>query len=90
MAKVIGYLNSSPLPCCVTRAYSPHVTHNYHFKRGDHVRIQWGRYAGLVGIVDSAVFQRTVDYPNEYAAGYHVVLEDVRVVTVRWDQVSGR
>jgi len=43
-----------------------------------------------VGIVDSAVFQRTVDYPNEYAAGYHVVLEDVRVVTVRWDQVSGR
>ena len=75
----------------MTRGYSPYVSHNYHFKRGNLVRIQWGRYAGLVGIVDSAVFQRTVGtIPNEYAAGYHVVLEDVRVVTVRWDQVSGR
>ena len=30
-----------------------------------------------------------VDYPVEYAAGYHVVLDDERVVTVRWDQVKG-
>jgi hypothetical protein len=43
-----------------------------------------------VGVVDSAVFQKTVDYPEEYAAGYHVVLEDERVVTVRWDQVARR
>ena len=74
----------------MTRGYSPYVSHNYHFKLGDHVRIQLGRYAGLMDIVESAVFQRTVDYPNEYAAGYHVVLEDVRVVSVRWDRVSGR
>ena len=26
-------------------------------------------------MVDSAVFQRAVDYPDEYAAGYHVVLD---------------
>jgi len=35
------------------------------------------------------VFQRTVDHPDEYVAGYHVVLDYKRVVTVRWDQVSG-
>jgi hypothetical protein len=65
------------------------VSHNYRFKRGDSVRIRWGRYAGAVGVVDSAVFQKTVDYPEEYAAGYHVVLDDDKVVTLRWDQVSG-
>ena len=35
----------------------------------------------------SALFQRTVDQPDESAPGYHVVLDNVRVVTVRWDQV---
>jgi hypothetical protein len=48
-----------------------------------------GRYRGYTGVIDSAVCQSSVDYPDEYAAGYHVVLEDERVVTVRWDQVSG-
>ena len=47
-----------------------------------------GRHKGATGAVDSAVFQRTVDYPDEYAPGYHVVLDDGRVVTVRWDQVK--
>jgi len=50
----------------------------------------WGRYAGGVGVVDSAVFQRTVDYPDDLYPGYHVVLDEERVVTVRWDQVSKR
>ena len=63
------------------------MSHYYLFKRGDPVRILWGAYAGINGVVDSAVFQRTVDYPNDYSAGYHVVLDDERVVTVRWDQV---
>ena len=54
-----------PLPHCVTNGYSAHVSHNYRFKRGDYVRIRWGRYAGALGIVDSAVFQTTVDYPDE-------------------------
>ena len=79
--------DTSPLSCCVTGSYNAHVSHNYRFKRGDPVRIGWGRYAGAMGVVDSAVFQKTVDYPDDYSAGYHVVLEDERVVTVRWDQV---
>ena len=41
-----------------------------------------------MGIVESLVFQRTVDYPDDYAAGYHVALEDGQTVTVRWDQVA--
>ncbi len=84
---VIVAADTSPLSCCVTGSYNAHVSHNYRFKRGDPVRIGWGRYAGATGVVDSAVFQKTVDYPDDYSAGYHVVLEDERVVTVRWDQV---
>jgi hypothetical protein len=29
-----------------------------------------------------------VDWPDEFASGYHVVLEDGAVVTVRLDQVE--
>ena len=61
--------------------------HFYRFKRGDQVTIISGRYAGLRGAVDSAVFQRTIDYPDAVPAGYHVVIRDGPVVTVRWDQV---
>jgi len=71
----------------VTVGYIASVSHYYYVKRGDLVRIRWGRYAGAMGIVDSAVFQQTVDYPDNQHPGYHVVLEDERVVTVRWDQV---
>ena len=35
------------------------------------------------------MFQRSVDYPDDQHPGYHVVLDDERVVTVRWDQVKG-
>ena len=62
--------------------------HYYRFKRGDRVIVTSGSYQGCTGAVDSAVFQRTVDQPDEYAAGYHVVLDNGEVVTVRWDQVS--
>lgn len=31
------------------------------FKRGRRVRIQWGRYRDLTGVVDRAVFHKTVD-----------------------------
>jgi hypothetical protein len=64
--------------------------HYYRFKRGDPAVILSGRYEGRLGAVDSAVFQRTVDFPDEFAPGYHVVLEDEAVVTVRWDQVDSR
>jgi ribosomal protein L24 len=60
----------------------------YRYKRGDQVFIVSGRYAGVTGVVESAIFQRTVDYPEEYAPGYHILLNDGRVVTVRWDQVQ--
>jgi hypothetical protein len=64
------------------------VGHYYRFKRGDSVTIIWGRYAGATGVVDSAVFQRTVDFADDYAPGYHVVLDTGPVITVRWDQVA--
>jgi hypothetical protein len=63
--------------------------HYYHFKRGDPVTIVSGRYRGCTGLVDSAVFQRTVDCSDEYRPGYHVVLDDGTVVTVRVEQVVG-
>jgi hypothetical protein len=52
------------------------------------VRVISGRYAGRIGTVDANVFQRTVDYPEEYAMGSHLVLDDGTVVTVRRDQVE--
>lgn len=51
--------------------------------------IVFGKRAGVLGVVDSAVFQRTLDYPDDYSPGYHVILLDDAVVTVRWDQVKG-
>ena len=38
-------------------------------------------YESAIGVDDSALFQRTLDYPDEYAPGYHVVLDTGRVVT---------
>ena len=40
--------------------------------------------------MDSAVFQKTADYPYEYHHGYHVYLDDGAIVTVRVDQVKLR
>ena len=52
------------------------------------MRVVSGRYAGTAGTVDANVFQRTVDYPDEFAAGVHLVLDDESWVTVRRDQVT--
>ena len=54
--------------------------HFYRFKRGD--RVQMGPLSGSNGRRGQ---QKTVDYPDEYAPGYHIVLDDERVVTVRWE-----
>ena len=62
--------------------------HYYRFKRGYRVVIVSGQRSGVLGVVDSAVFQRTIDHPEEVFPGYHVVLADDAVVTVRWDQVK--
>ena len=64
--------------------------HFYRFKRGDAVTITSGRYSECAGVVDSAVFQRTIDAPDEYAPDYHVILDTGPVVTLRWDQVQTR
>jgi len=58
------------------------VSHYCDYRRGDPITIVSGRYHGCTELVDSAVVQRTVDYPKEYAPGYHVVLDDGTVVTV--------
>jgi len=47
-----------------------------------------GRDRGLADVVDSAVFQKYLDYPGESAGGYHVVVDDERVGTVRWDHIE--
>lgn len=51
------------------------------------MKIRGGKYDGAVGTVDSSVFQRTEDQPDEFHHGYHVILDCGRVVTVRNDQV---
>ena len=65
--------------------------HFYRFIRGDRVVIVWGKRAGALGVVvDSAVFQRTLDYLDDFSLpGYHVILADDAVVTVHWDQDTG-
>ena len=57
-------------------------------RRGDRVTITTGKYAGHTGTVESNVFQRTVDYPDEWANGHHVMLDTEELVTVRWEQVE--
>ena len=41
------------------------------------------------GTIESNVFQRTVDYPDEFANGHHVMLDTGELVTVRWEQEEG-
>ena len=55
-------------------------------RRGDRVKITSERYAGRSGTVESNVFQMSVDYPDEQAEGFHVILDTEELVTVRWDQ----
>jgi len=58
-------------------------------RRGDRVVIVSGSYAGHRGTLESIVFQKTVDYPEEPSDAFHIRLDDAeRVVTVRFDQVE--
>ena len=52
------------------------------------VMITTGMYSGYTGTVESNVFQRTVDYPEELANGHHVMLDSEELVTVRWELVK--
>ena len=57
-------------------------------RRGDRVTITTGKYAGRTGTIESNVYQRTEDYPEEWGNGHHVILDNEELVTVRWDQVD--
>ena len=57
-------------------------------KRGDLVVLTMGKYAGHSGTVESNMYQRTVDYPDEWFNGFHVMLDAGVLVTVRWEQMA--
>ncbi len=56
---------------------------------GDIVTITSGQYASRTGTVESNVFQRIVDFADEWANCYQVKLDSDELVMVRWDQVEG-
>ena len=55
--------------------------------RGTRIRIISGTLRGQTGTVEATVFQKTVDYPDDLAHGFHVASDDGAWVTVRADQV---
>ena len=52
------------------------------------MKITSGKYAGHIGTVESNVYQRTVDYPDELNNGFHVMLDSEELDTVKRDQVE--
>ena len=46
------------------------------------MKIISGKYAGHTGTVESNVYQRTADYPDELANGFHIMLDTDELVTV--------
>ena len=59
----------------------------YGFKAGRPSNHHPRRYGGIVGTVDSIVFQRTTESREEFSNGYHVVSETEEVATVGSDLV---
>ena len=55
--------------------------------RGTKIRITSGIHRGRTGTVEAQVFQKTVDYPDEMAHGFHATMDDGTWVTVRQEQV---
>ena len=53
------------------------------------MKITTGKYAGHTGTVEANVHQRTVDWPEDFYDGFHVILDSEELVTVRWDQLEG-
>jgi hypothetical protein len=51
------------------------------------VTITSGRYTGHQGTIEANVYQKTVDNPDEWANGYHVMLDTEELTTVRLDHV---
>ena len=59
-------------------------------RRGDRVIIISGAYEGQRGTVEANVYQKTVDDLDEWANGYHVMLDTDELVTVRYDTQPGK
>lgn len=55
--------------------------------RGIRIRIISGSRRGLTGTVEATVFQKSVDYPDDYAMGFQVTLDDGTWVTEKQEQV---
>ena len=68
-------------------AWPPHIVSHMRWmqRRGDRVKITTGKYAGHAGTIESNAYQRTVDYPEEFTNGFHVMLDTEELVTVRWE-----
>ena len=56
--------------------------------RGDRVAFITAKYCMHSGKSETNVYWRTMDYPDEFANGYHVMLDTDELATVRWDQVK--
>ena len=81
--------DTRPLPPRVSTRSSPRMGHCDRFKRGDPVTIVPGLYKGHTGLIDSAVFQRTVDYtPTSTPLATTSSWTRGVWVTSRWDQVT--
>ena len=52
------------------------------------MRITTGKSAGHQGTVESNVYQRTVDWPDEWHNGHHIMLDTEKLVTVRLEQAE--
>ena len=53
------------------------------------MKIITGKCARHTGTVESNVYQRTEDHPDEWFNGHHVMLDCGELVTVRWERVEG-
>ena len=56
-------------------------------RRRDRLKIISGKYSGRMGTIESNVYQRTVDYPDDFTNGVNIMLGTDELVTVRWEQV---
>ena len=85
-AKSAGLADTPSFPRRVTVSYGWIM--RWMRRRGERVTIIAGKYAGHTGSVESNVYQRTVDHPDELANGHHIMLDTSELVTVRHDQVE--
>jgi len=57
-------------------------------RRGDRLKITNAKYAGQLVTIENKVYERTVDYPDEYLNDFNVMLDTEGLVTVRWEQMD--